>query len=134
MGGDRMIGEWVDDILGSFDVLDWLESWFTFAVRNRRTVEYRMKLNDEHSLNEVIAHLDRFGVKAVRSGFNSTSMTYVISSRQERWHDQLVTYKDGVPSLYSPRRAWKEKPGADINRPARFWRDSKGRVRRATKG
>lgn len=97
----------LDDILGAFNILDWLESRLTFALRGRATVEYRMKLNDDYSLNEVIAHLDKYGVKAVRSGFNSSSLTYTISSRQQRWHDRLVTYRDGVPVLYSPKRAWK---------------------------
>lgn len=104
----------LDDILGAFNVLDWLESWLIFVLRGRRTVEYRMKLNDEYSLNEVIAHLGKYGVKAVRSGFNARSMTYRISGSggkdgkgQQRWHDKLVTYRDGVPTLYHPKRAWK---------------------------
>lgn len=103
-----------DDILGSFDVLDWLESFFVFAAKGRGTVEYRMKLNDVHSLNDVIAHLDHYGVKdATRSGFNSSSMTYRISDRQRRWHDRLVSYRDGVPELHSPNSAWEDgKPKA----------------------
>lgn len=98
----------LDAILGGFDVLDWIEGSITFWLRGRAPLEYRMKLNDDYSLNEVIAHLDKYGVKAVRSGFNSSSLTYTISSRQERWHDRLVTYRDGKPSLYSPKRAWKK--------------------------
>ncbi len=99
---------WFDDILGFFDWIDKVQAWLTFVLRNRRTVEYRMKFNGAHTLNEIIAHLQRYGVLAVRSGFDSRSMTYVISEKQRRWHDRLVTYQDGKPSLYSPKRAWKK--------------------------
>lgn len=98
---------WTDDVLGFFDIIDRLHAWLTFVVRNRRTVEYRMRLNKAHTLNEVIAHLGRYGVLAVRSGFDSRAMTYVISAKQKRWADRLVSYRDGVPSLWKPKRAWK---------------------------
>ncbi len=96
-----------DDILGCFNILDWLESRITFWLRGRSPLEYRMKFNDDYTLNEVIAHLNKYGVKAVRSGFGSRSMAYTISSRQERWHSRLVSYRDGVPTLYHPKKAWK---------------------------
>lgn len=98
----------LDDILGFFNWIDRIQSWLTFVLRNRRTVEYRMRFNGDHSLNETIAHLGKYGVLAVRSGFDSRSMTYIISEKQRRWHDRLVTYRDGTPSLYKPRRAWKK--------------------------
>lgn len=105
---------WTDDVLGFFDIIDRLRAWLTFVLRNRRTVEYRMRYNKTHTLNEVIAHLDKYGIKAVRSGFDSRAMIYVISGSggkdgkgQQRWHDKLVTYRDGVPILYHPKKAWK---------------------------
>ena len=98
----------LDDILSGFNVLDWLESRITFWLRGRRPLEYRMRFNDDHSLNEVIAHLDKYGVKGVRSGFSSQNMAYTISARQQRWHNRLVAYRDGVPVLYHPRKAWKK--------------------------
>lgn len=98
----------LDDLLGFFDWIDKIRAWLTFVARNRRTVEYRMKFNKHYTLNEVIAHLGKFGVLAVRSGFDSQSITYVISEKQKRWHDRLVTYREGVPHLYSPKRAWSK--------------------------
>ena len=97
----------IDDLLGLVNVLDAIEAILKFLWRNRWPAIYRIKFGPV-SLNEVIAHLGKYGVEAVRFGFNSACMTYMISSRQQRWHDRLVMYRDGVPVLYHPKRAWKK--------------------------
>jgi hypothetical protein len=100
----------LDDILGMFNVLDQVSAWLVFLWKNRNTTEYTMVFNDRYTLNEVIAHLGAHGVKAVRSGFNSRNMCYVISSRQTRLHDLVVKYdKDGAPVLHRTRTRWSGK-------------------------
>jgi len=96
-----------DDILDLFNWIDRIQAWLTFLLKNRRTLEFRMTFNDEHSLNDVIAHLGKHGVLAVRSGFGSKQMRYVISFQQKQWHDYLVLYdKDGAPVLRSSKTRW----------------------------
>ena len=111
---------WTDDILGKFDVLDKVWAWLTFALapaarRTRRLdlVTLELPYNADVSLNQLIAHLNRYGIVAVRSGFDSRRMTYQIRRSQLRWHNARVrithtTHGPHVELLGG--KAWAEQP------------------------
>lgn len=118
---------WTDDILGMFNVIDRVTSWLRLAAApasptTRRTdmVEMSMPFNPDVTLNELIAHLGKYGIVAVRSGFNSQQMTYLIRRSQLRWHDarlRITQTADGprVQLLGGP--SWAEKAAAQPRRP-----------------
>ncbi len=111
-----------DDILGMFNVLDKIESFFrlAFSPAARTThrldiVTLQMPFNPDVSLNELIAHLKRYGIVAVRAGFDSTGMSYQIRRSQLRWHDARVRISqtaDGPRIQLLGGPSWAEKASA----------------------
>ena len=126
MSDTRPPDKW-DDVLGMFNVLDKVEAWFrlAFSPAARAThrldiVTLQMPFNPDVSLNELIAHLKRYGIVAVRTGFDSTGMSYQIRRSQLRWHDARVRISqtpDGprVELLGGP--SWAEKASAQPRHP-----------------
>lgn len=116
-----------DDIGGSLDFLDWLESWATFAVspvskrakyKRLDLVQYRIPRADKMeelgkravNLTETMQYLKRFGVIVKCNGFSSTEMHFQIRRNQAKWANTLLDVDaDGIPQLDYGRKNWKEK-------------------------
>lgn len=117
-----------DDVMGPLDVLDWLESWITFALmpqskKGRRLgrvnlVQYSIPRADKMqeqgkrtvNLSETMEYLERFGVIVKCNGFNSQRMYFQIRKNQKKWADTLLDVDaDGIPQLDYGRKNWAEK-------------------------
>lgn len=115
--------DFLDDfVFGPVDILDKLDAWLTlaFAPASRKRQPHsrfafetisipRSDKRAGPSLNEVIDYLAKFGVVAVRSGFDSRSMYFQVRRNQKRWVDLLLDVDaDGIPRLDYARKSWKE--------------------------
>lgn len=125
-----------DDVLGMFNILDKIESFFRLAFSPAARATHRldiitlqMPFNPDVSLNELIAHLKRYGIVAVRSGFDSTGMSYQIRRSQLRWHNARVRITGNhVELLGGP--SWSEKAAQPRRRNTRRQRrDRQGKYR-----
>ena len=120
-----------DDIGGNLDVLDWLESWVTFALSSEskkgprmgrlNLVQYSIPRADKMgeqgkrtvNLHETMEYLKRFGVIVKCNGFDSQRMYFQIRRNQAGWADKLLDVdSDGIPQLDYGRKNWKESAAA----------------------
>lgn len=122
-----------DDIGGSLDILDQLETWLSFAfapksnsAQGRRfgrldLAEIRIPRADKMqeqgkrpvNLRETSEYLSRFGVYNKCSGFSSTHMHFKVRRTQEAWARTLLDLDaDGIPQLDYGRKNWAEKAEA----------------------
>ena len=122
-----------DDIGGSLDILDWLESWLTFAASpvSRRSkhgrldlIQYTIPRADKMdkrglppvNLTETMTYLKRFGVIVKCNGFSSSEMWFKVRLNQKKWVDYLLNVdENGIPRLDYARKNWKES-AAELKR------------------
>ena len=111
-----------DDIIGPLDILDWLQSWvsFAFAPYSKRSRHGRLnlvtysipradKVEGAPSLGAVREHLAQYGVRAEAGSFNAREMKFQVRRDQQVWAERLLAFDgDGVPRLWRPARSWKD--------------------------
>ena len=115
-----------NDIAGTFDLLDKLESFLHFAfmpqskkakfgrlnlvnMKMPRAVKMHEQGIGAPSFEETQAHLKRFGVDAKCNGFDSRYMYFQVRKSQAPWAERLLAFDgDGVPRLWRPARSWKD--------------------------
>ena len=111
-----------DDLFGPLDVLDWLQSWASFAVApySKRSKHGRLnlvtysipradKVAGAPSLSDVMEHLAQYGVRSEAGSFNSRIMKFQVRRDQKVWAELLLAFDaNGVPQLWQPASSWKD--------------------------
>ena len=120
----------VDDILGKLDIIEVVLTLLRTAITpvSKRAKHGRFdmvmvqyprgdKFRIQATAREAGIVMRKSGVVCGMVAFDRDYSYWLIRRSQLSWAMHLMG----------------GEPGADLNRPARFWRDSKGRVRRATR-
>ena len=126
MMDNNLFDDAYNDIAGTFDLLDKLESYLHFAfmpqskkakfgrlnlvnMKMPRAVKMQEQGINAPNFEDTQKHLKRFGVDAKCSGFDSQYMYFQVRKSQETWALRLLDFDaNGVPQLWQPASGWKD--------------------------